>query len=123
MKERRSRNGIAKAFQHHALDVLCLSALGQLNESLGPDMLKGWVTLSVEQPISIYYDDHCVTVVKNTRVHIAHDKLIRGLVPDQTDRSFQLFRVRVAETVEQVCINCEAPASKTRGLSADGRMC
>ena len=34
IKERRLKTDIAKAFQHHALDVLCLSALGQLNESL-----------------------------------------------------------------------------------------
>ena len=47
IKERRLRKDIAKAFQHHALDVLCLSALGQLNESLDPTLggsIKTWIT-------------------------------------------------------------------------------
>ena len=140
IKERRLKTDIAKAFQHHALDVLCLSALGQLNGSLdsafeggiktwimsliSDEMLQGWIADSVEQPITIYDDDHYVTIVKNTRVHITHYKIVRGFVPDQEERSFQFFRVRVTGTDEQVCIiNCDAPASKTRGLSADGRMC
>ena len=123
--------GIAKALQHHALDVLCLSALGQLNESLDPAFeggIKTWIMSlisddGVEQPITIYDDDHYVTIVKNTRVHITHYKFVRGFVPDQEERSFQLVRVRVTDTHEQVCIiNCDAPASETTGLSATGRM-
>ena len=34
IKQRRLKTDIVKAFDVHALDVLCLSALGQLNESL-----------------------------------------------------------------------------------------
>jgi len=139
IKERRLRKDIATAFQHHALDVLCLSALGQLNGSLNPafeggikiwfmtlisdEMLKGWITDSVEQPISIYDDDHYVTIAKNARVDVAHYKIVREFAPDQEELSFHMFRVRVAETDEQVCIiNCDAPASRTRGLTAEGRM-
>ena len=33
-KQNLLKTDIAKAFKHHALDILCLSALGQLNESL-----------------------------------------------------------------------------------------
>ena len=131
MNESRLRTDIAKAFQDHAHDVLCLSALGQLNESLDSAFeggiktwIEGWIADSVEQPITIYDDDHYVTIVNNTRVHITHYKIVSGFVPDQEERSFQLFRVRVPETDEQVCIIiCDASASKTRGLSADGRMC
>ena len=94
MKERRLKTDIAKAFQHHALDVLCLSALGQLNESLDPAFeggtkawIEGLIADSVEPPITIYDDDHYFTIVKNTRAHITDYKIVRGFVPDQEERS------------------------------------
>ena len=132
MKQRRLKTDIVKAFDVHALDVLCLSALGQLNESLDDGFEEGtgtWIKslISAEggmMDITIHADDHYVTIVKDTRVDVTHYEIVRGFVSGQEERSFQLFRVRVTETDEQVCIiNCDTLASKTRGLSADGRMC
>ena len=132
MKQRLLGQDIVKAFKHHDLDVLCLSALGQLNESLDDEFEGGtgtWIRglISAEQPdmedITIYADDHYVTIVKDSRVNVAYYETVRGFVPGQEERSFQLSRVLVTDTNQQVCIiNCDAPASKTRGLSADGRM-
>ena len=74
--------------------------------------------------ITIHADDHYVTIVKDTRVDVTHYEIVRGFVSGQEERSFQLFRVLVKDTNQQVCIiNCDAPASKTMGLSADGRTC
>ena len=58
MKERRLIQDIAKAFQHNALDVLCLSALGQLNESLSPKLEGGIITCIM----SLISDDLIVIV-------------------------------------------------------------
>ena len=77
-KERRLRTDVAKAFQHHALDVLCLSALGQLHESLDSALdgdVHSWINNlvpdgSVEQPTTIYADAYCVTIINTSRVGI-----------------------------------------------------
>ena len=86
-KQRRLKMYIAEALKHHALDILCLSARGQRNES--PDLafeggtkpwIEGLIADSVELrgvPISIYNGDHYVTIVKNTRVYITHYKIVR----------------------------------------------
>ena len=94
IKQRRLKTDIAKAFKHHALDILCLSALGQLNESLDlafeggtKAWIEGLIADSVEPPITIYDDDHYFTIVKNTRAHITDYKIVRGFVPDQEERS------------------------------------
>ena len=41
MKQRRLKTDIVKVFDVHALDVLCLSALGQLNERLDDGFEEG----------------------------------------------------------------------------------
>ena len=132
MKQRRLRQDIGKAFKSHDLDVLCLSALGQLNESLDEQFEGGtgtWIRslISAEQPdmdnISIWADDHYVTIVNHRRVDVIKYEIVKGFVTDQEERSFQFFRVRVTDTNQQVCIiNCDAPASTRMGLSADGRL-
>ena len=130
-KQRRLKTDIAKAFNVHALDVLCLSALGQLNESLDDRFEEGTATwikslISAEEgmmDITTHADDHYVTIVKDRRVEVTEYEIVRGFVPGQKERSFQLFRVLATGTNQQVCIiNCDALASKTRELSWFGRM-
>ena len=97
MKQRRLKTDIVRAFEDHALDVLCLSALGQLNESLDDRFEKGtgtWIKslISAEggmMDITIHADDHYVTIVKDTRVDVTHYEIVRRFVSGQEERSFQ----------------------------------
>ena len=129
IKQRRLRTDIVKAFDVHALDVLCLSGLGQPNESLDDGIVVGtgtWIKnlISAEEgmtDITIYADDHYVTIAKDTRVDVTHYEIVRGLVPGQEERSFQLFRVLVKDTNQQVCIiNCEAPGDGHASAAQSG---
>ena len=46
IKKRRLKNDIANAVQDHALDALCLSTPGELNESLSSELkggIKTWI--------------------------------------------------------------------------------
>ena len=117
------KTDIVKAFKHHEVDILCLSALWEINEIWIKRLVAQSKDLQ-EVPIIIYSDDHYVTLAKNTRVRIKHYELVKNFVPEQRERSFQLFRVHVTGAHEEVCIiNCDVLASKTMDLSPNSKMC
>jgi len=129
-KERQLQADILKAFDTHALDILCLSELGELGDGIRAELPEGDVTAWIAEllkgsgapPVDVYSDSHYSTIVKTTRVRVDQYRLVAGFVPSQKDRSFQHVRVRVDGDQEPVSIiNCHAPASKKRGLNVDGR--
>ena len=129
-KERRLASDIAKAFEGHGLDVLCLSELGEMQRGIGENIsggdvyawIRGLLADRVGPPLRVYVDGHYVTIVMTNRVAVLQYKLVSDFVPDQADRCFQHLRVRVGDNREPVSIvNCHMPASKERRLTADGR--
>jgi hypothetical protein len=129
-KEGRLQADILKAFNTHALDILCLCELGELGVGIGASVPHGdvvaWIMKlfndSAIPPVEIFTDSHYLTIVKTSRVKVDLYKLVHGFVPNQNDRSFQHLRVSVAGDEAPISIiNCHAPASKKRVLSADGR--
>ena len=129
-KEGRLQADILKAFNMHGLDILCLCELGELGVGIGANVPHGdvvaWIMKlfndSAIPPVEIFTDSHYLTIVKTSRVKVDLYKLVHGFVPNQNDRSFQHLRVSVAGDEAPISIiNCHAPASKKRVLSADGR--
>ena len=112
-KEGRLQADILKAFNTHALDILCLCELGELGVGIGASVPHGdvvaWIMKlfndSAIPPVEIFTDSHYLTIVKTSRVKVDLYKLVHGFVPNQNDRSFQHLRVSVAGD--------EAPISTT----------
>ena len=120
-KERRLALDLAKAFEVHALDILCLSELGEIRRGIGENIpggdvdawIRGLLSDRAVPPVRVYADGHYSTIVKSDRVAILQCKLVSDFVPDQADRCFQHLRVCVGDDREPVSIvNCHAPASK-----------
>ena len=129
-KERQLKDDIVKACAVHALDVLCLSELGELDEGIGGNLDEGDVAVwirsllddSAVQPVKIYSDGHYVTIVTNSHVVVDEYKFVKGFVKEQEHRSFQHFRVRMEGDDDPVSIiHCHAPASTKRGLTVSER--
>ena len=123
-KERRLKSDFAKAFEVHALDVLCLS---DLNEHVPGGDVDSWIRELLPDragpPARVHAARDYATIVMSDRVEVLQCKLVSDFVPDQADRCFQHFRVRVGDDSEPVSIvNCHAPASKKLGLTMDVRM-
>ena len=131
IKERRLASDLAKAFEVHALDILCLSELGEIRRGIGENIpggdvyawIRGLLSDRAGPPVRVYVHGHYLTIVKFNRVAVLQCKLVSDFVPDQADRCFQHLRVRVGDDTEPVSIiNCHVPASKERELTTDGRM-
>ena len=121
---------IIKAFDTHVLDILCLSELGELGVGIAaglPDRNVGaWMTEllrdSAIPPVHISTEGHYLTIAKTSRVKVDRDSLVQGFDDNNTDRSFQHLRVFVAgDDVPISIINCHAPSSKKRPLTASCR--
>ena len=130
-KERKLASDLAKAFQAHTLDILCLSELGEIGKGIGEKIaggdvdawIRGLLSDRAVPPVCLYINGHYATIVKSGRVAVLERRLVSGFVPDQSDRCFQHLRVRIGDDSEPVSIvNCHAPATRKRGLTADGRM-
>ena len=129
LKEGRLRKDIVEAFQNHSLDMLCLSELGELGIGFRGSVPQGdvgrWISTILQDsavpPVQTFCDSHYVTLVR-TEVKVVQYNFIAGVVGGQPDRSFQHFRVLVAGDPAPISIiNCHAPASQKRPLSAAGR--
>ena len=121
---------IVKAANEHALDILCLSELGELGKGIGTKLPEGnviaWIRRlladSAASPVHIYADEHYATLVLSDRVEVLEYRVIRDFVQTQRDRCFQHFRVRTSDRDEPISIvNCHAPSSKKRKLRVDMR--
>ena len=121
---------IVKAANEHALDILCLSELGELGEGIGTKLPEGdviaWIRKlladSAVSPVAIYADEHYATLVLSDRVDVLQYRVIRDFVQTQRDRCFQHFRVRTSDRDEPISIvNCHAPSSRNRSLTVDMR--
>ena len=121
---------IVKAANEHALDILCLSELGELGKGIGTKLPEGnviaWIRRlladSAVSPVAIYADEHYATLVLSDRVDVLEYRVIRDFVQTQRDRCFQHFRVRTSDRDEPISIvNCHAPSSKKRKLTVDMR--
>ena len=130
IKEHRLASDLAKAFEVHALDILCLSELGEIQRGIGENIpgsdvcawIRGLLSDRARPPVRVYGDGHYFTIVKSNRVAVLQCKLVSDFVPDQADRCFQHLRVLVGDDKEPVSIvNCHAPASNERRLTVDGR--
>ena len=130
VKEGKLRKSIADAFHNHSLDMLCLSELGELGIGFGGSVPQGdvgmWISRILQDsavpPVQTFCDSHYVTLVR-TGVKVVQYNLIARVVVGQPDRSFQHFRVLVAgDPVQFSIINCHAPASQKRPLTAPGRV-
>ena len=122
---------IVKAVNMHALDILCLSELGEVGVGIGEKLPEGdviaWIRNlladSAVSPVAIYADGHYATFVLSDRMEILQYRVIRDFVETQRDRCFQHFRVRTSERDEPISIvNCHAPSSWQRKLTAAGRL-
>ena len=118
------KSDFAKAFGVHALDVLCLSDLRENIPRGNVDaLIRRLLADRAEPPVRVYVAENYATIVMSDRVEVLECKLVCDFVPDQADRCFQYFRVRVGDDSEPVSIvNCHAPASKKQSLTVDGRM-
>ena len=115
-KEQTLKQDIVKAFMRHELHMLCLSELGELNKWMS-ELLAD----SAVQPVSIYAGAHYLTIVKDEHVKVDQYHLISGF-GDQKERSFQHLQVRPHGYRKLVSvINCHAPSSKRRELTAARR--
>ena len=122
--ERCLASDIAKAFQVHALDILCLCGL---SEKIPGGDVGAWIRriiyFSAEQSVRVYAMSQYSSIVMSERVEVLYVKLVGGYVPDQPDQDFQHFRVVVGDDREPISIiNCHAHASKQQGLTVDERM-
>ena len=122
IKDHLLADDLAKAFEVHALDILCLSELRNIPGSDVCDWIRGLLSERERPPVRVYGEGHYLTIVKSNRVAVLQCKLVSGFVPDQADRCFQHLRVFVGDDKEPVSIvNCHAPASNDRRLTVDGR--
>ena len=121
---------IVKAANEHALDILCLSELGELGKGIGTKLPEGdviaWIRKlladSAVSPVAIYADEHYATLVLSDRVDVLQYRVIRDFVQTERDRCFQHFRVRTSDRDEPISIvNCHAPSSRNRSLTVDMR--
>ena len=112
---------IVKAANVHALDILCLSELGEVGVGIGKKLPEGdviaWIRKlladSAVSPVAIYADGHYATLVLSDRMEVLQYRVIRDFVKTQRDRCFQHFRVRTSERDEPISIvNCHAPSSR-----------
>ena len=128
------KRDIVEAFRLHALNMLCLSELGEIHAGLGAKLYElyeqtvtEWIMdlladTTVSQ-VSVYADAHYVTIVKQQDVDVAESRLISGFIAEQAGRSFQHFRVRLREANKLVSvINCHAPSSIKRKLTVSHRL-
>ena len=125
---------IVKAANEHALDILCLSELGELGVGIGEKLAEGdviaWICKlladSAVSPVAIYADGHYATLVLSDRVQVLQHRVIGDFVQTQRDRCFQHFRVRTSERDEPISIvNCHAPSNPKRpgrNLTVDMRL-
>ena len=130
-KEPKLSSDLVKAFVTHELDILCLSELGELGVGLVEKIHEGdvdaWIRMllagSAVPPVDIYTNGNYTTIVAKTgRVEITEHKLVKGFMPQQSDRCYQHFRVRVQGDSDAVSIiNCHAPSSNKRKLTDEGR--
>ena len=120
---------IARATDMHALDMLCLSELGEGDVGIGKKLSEGGVNAWIRElladsavsPVAIYADGHYATLVLSDRLEVLQYRVIRDFVPFQRERCFQHFRVRMGERDVPISIvNCHAPSSRQRMLPLDG---
>ena len=122
IKDRLLADDLAKAFEVHELDILCLSEIRNIPGSDVCDWIRGLLSEREGPPVRVYAEGHYLTIVTSNRVAVLQCKLVSGFVPDQADRCFQHLRVFVGDDKEPVSIvNCHAPASNERRLTVDGR--
>ena len=130
IKEKGLAADIVQAAKVHALDILCLSKLGQVGEGIGEKLpgadVDAWIRKlladSGVSPVDIYADAHYATLVLSDRVKVLGYRIIRDFIETQRDLCFQHFRVRTSEREEPISIvNCHAPSSRKRNLSAHMR--
>ena len=129
--EKKLAADIVEAASVHALDILCLSELGEVGVGIGAKLPEGdviaWIRNlladSAVSPVAIYADGHYATFVLSDRMEILQYRVIRDLMKTQRDRCFQHFRVRTSERDEPISIvNCHAPCSRKRKLTVAGRL-
>ena len=125
--ENRLESDIAKAFEVHALDILCLCGL--TSNMPGRDLdawirrLLGGGVNSAEQPVSVYTLRQYSTIVKIKRVTVLEWKTVSNYVQDQPKRCFQHLRVSVGDDTDPISIvNCHAYSTKQHRLTAEGRL-
>ena len=83
----------------HALDILCLSELGEVGVGIGEKLPEGdviaWIRNlladSAVSPVAIYADGHYATLVLSDRMEVLQYRVIRDFVKTQRDRCFQHF--------------------------------
>ena len=130
-KEKQLAADIVKAAKAHALDILCLSELGELGVGIGEKLperdVSAWIRKlladSAVSPVAIYADGHYATLVLSDRVQVLQYQIIRDFVETQRDRCFQHFRVRRNERDQPISIiHCHAPSSNKRPLRAATRL-
>jgi hypothetical protein len=122
---------LVKAFEDHALDVLCLSGIGDnvpggdVDAEIRKLLADSTIVSDREGPrVRVYTEGQYSTIVASDRVTVLQSKLVRDYVPGQTYRCFQHIRLRVGDDSEPISIvNCDAPATKQRGWTTDGRLC
>ena len=86
---------LVKAFEDHALDVLCLSGIGDnvpggdVDAEIRKLLADSTIVSDREGPrVRVYTEGHYSTIVMSDRVRVLQCNLVRGFVPDQADRCF-----------------------------------
>ena len=108
--ECRLKSDIVKAFEVHALDILCLCGL---NENIRGGDIDAWTRVliydSAVQPARVYAKKQYSTIVMSGQVAILQCTFVDDYVTDQPYRCFQHLRVRVGDDREAISIvNCYA---------------
>ena len=107
-------------FLGHALDILCLSELGEIDRRLDSKLNKtvtNWIkdllVDSIGGQVSLFQNAHYITIVWKESMIVQEHNFISNFITGQAFRCFQHFRVHLQgnENVITV-INCHAPFSE-----------
>ena len=118
-------NDTVGAFTENALNMLCLSELGEFDaglagklETSGAQWMQDVLSETIVSQATVYAHAHYATIIKKDDFAEVTYGFIRDFIPKQDDRPFQHARVRLHGQDKLVpIVNCHAPMSKKRKLT------